>query len=121
MGSQRILDITFKLNYLQEPYLLRLKLESDHPFVVKTDEFLPMSKLPKQLQLIGVRQPSGNYSLLLQRTPPHRNTIHLTVETQGFLTSSIEGIFPSSTPSLQIKNEMLSVEYKIQFKENYTF
>ncbi|WP_407308742.1 M28 family metallopeptidase [Desulfosporosinus sp. SB140] len=120
-STQRILDISFKLNYLQEPYLISLKLVSGHPFEVKTDEFLPMAKLPKKIQLIGVRQPEGNYSLLIQRTPPQRTTIHLTVETQGILTCSLEGIFPYLKPQLQIQNEMLSTDYQIQFKENYTF
>ncbi|KLU67875.1 aminopeptidase YwaD precursor [Desulfosporosinus acididurans] len=121
LNAQRLLDLTIKLNYLQEPYLVQLELESDHPFEAKTDEFLPMTKLPKQIQLIGFRQPTGKYSLLLQRTPPQKNTIHLSVETQGLLTCSIEGIFPCSEPQLQIHNKQLSIDYLRLFKENYSF
>ncbi|MDQ7094002.1 M28 family peptidase [Desulfosporosinus sp. PR] len=120
-GSQRILDISFKLSYLQEPYLVSLKLDSEHPFEVKTDEFLPMSKLPKKIQLIGTRQSGGNYSLLIQRTPPQKNSIHLTVETEGILTCSLAGVFPDLKPQLEISNENLSVDYQIQYQEKYTF
>ncbi|AFM41983.1 putative aminopeptidase [Desulfosporosinus acidiphilus SJ4] len=121
LDAQRILDVSLKLNYLQEPYIVKLDLESDQPFEVKTDEFLPMSKLPKKIQLKGVQQPLGKYSLIIQRTPPQKNTIHLTVETKGFLTCSVEGIFPCLTPQVQIQNEKLSIDYQRLFKENYTF
>jgi hypothetical protein len=82
---------------------------------------LPMTKLPKKLQLVGERQPSGDYSLLIQRTPPQKNTIHLIINAHGIVTCSIEGIFPCPNPSLQIQNEKISIDYERQFKENYTF
>ena len=118
---QRILDIELKLNYTSEPYLIRLKLESTQPFEVQTDEFLPMSKLPRKLQLKGVQQPSGNYSLILQRTPPHRNNIHLSVETQSVVTCTVEAIFPDQSPRVQIQHELVSVDYQILFKECFDF
>ena len=117
----RALDISFKLNYTIEPYLIRFKLESAHPFEIQTDDFLPMAKLPKKLELKGVQQPSGNYSIILQRTPPHKKMIHLAVETQGIMTCTIEAMFPDLSPRLQIQNALLSVDYQIQFKKSYDF
>lgn len=120
-NSLRTLDILFKLNYTSEPYLIRLKFESASPFEVQTDEFLPMSKLPKKLQLKGVQQPTGKYSIILQRTPPQRNTIHLSVETQSVITCSVEATFPDPSPRIQIQKALLSVDYQIRFKESYDF
>lgn len=119
--SLRNLEISFKLNYTSEPYLVHFKLESAHPFVIQTEDFLPMAKLPKKLELKGVQQPSGNYSIILQRTPPHKNMIHLAVETQGIMTCTIEAMFPDLSPRVQIKNALLSVDYQIQFKKSYDF
>jgi len=120
-NSKRTLDVSFKLNYTNEPYLIRLKLESDHPFTIKTDEFLPMSKLPKKLQLKGVQQLSGKYSLILQRTPPQRNLIEIAVETESVMTCYLEATFPDPSPKMQINNACLSVDYQIWFKESYNF
>lgn len=120
-NSLRTLDISYKLNYTREPYLTRLRLESEHPFEVQTDEFLPMAKLPRKLQLIGVQQPSGKYSIILQRTPPHKNSIRISVETQGVLTCSLEVMFSDPSPRIQIQHEFLSVDYQILFKESYDF
>lgn len=119
--SLRTLDISFKLNYISEPYLIRFRLESAHPFEIRTDDFLPMTKLPKKLELIGVQQPSGKYSIILQRTPPHKKVIHLAVETKGIMTCTIEAMFPDLSPRLQIQNSLLSVDYQIQFKKSYDF
>ncbi|MDP4160444.1 MAG: M28 family metallopeptidase [Bacillota bacterium] len=120
-SSQRVLNISFKLTYTSEPYLIRLKFDSAHPFEVKTDEFLPMSKLPRKLQLKGVLQPTGNYTIILQRTPPQRNIIQLSVETESILSCSVEGVFPDPSPRTQIQNALLSVDYLIQYKENFQF
>jgi len=120
-NSQRFLDISLKLHYTNEPYLIRLRLESASPFEVQTDEFLPMSKLPRKLQLKGVQLPTGKYSIILQRTPPQKNVIHLSVETQGVMMCSIEATFPDPSPRIQIQHELISVDYLIQFKESYDF
>jgi len=120
-NSQRTLDISFKLNYLREPYLIRLRLESEHPFEVQTDEFLPMSKLPKKLKLEGVQQSNGRYTIILQRTPPQKKSIHLSVETQGVMTCSVEAMFPDPSPRVQLQHALLSIDYQIWFKENYDF
>jgi len=120
-GSLRALDISFKLNYTSEPYLVRFKLESTHPFEIQTDEFLPMAKLPKKLELKGVQQPTGNYSIILQRTPPHKKVIHLAVETQGIMTCTVEVMFPDRSPRIQIHNALVSVDYQILFKKRYDF
>jgi len=120
-NSLRTLDVLFKLTYTSEPYLIRLKLESVAPFEVKTDEFIPMSKLPKKLQLKGAKQPNGNYSILLQRTPPQRNSIHLSLETQSVMTCSVEVVFPDPSPRVQIQHALISVDYQIQFKDSYDF
>jgi len=119
--SLRSLGISFKLAYTVEPYLMSFKLESDHPFEIKTDEFLPMDKLPKKLELKGVQQPSGKYSIILQRTPPHKKMILMTIETQGIMTCTLEAMFPDISPRLQIKNSLISVDYQIQFKKSYNF
>jgi hypothetical protein len=117
--SQRTLEISFKLNYISEPYLIRFKLESAHPFEILTDDFLPMAKLPKEIELKGVQQPSGIYSIILQRTPPQNKIIHLAVETQGIMTCTLEAMFPDLSPRLEIQNALLSVDYQIQFNKSY--
>lgn len=118
---ERTLDISLKLNYTSEPYLIRLKLDSAHPFEVKTDDFLPMSKLPRKLQLKGVLQPSGNYSILLQRTPPQKTMIQISVETPGIMTCSLEGIFADPSPRIQVQHALISADYQIRFKEDFQF
>lgn len=118
---QRTLDIVLKLNYISEPYLIRLKLESEHPFEVHTDEFLPMSKLPKKLQLKGVKQSSGAYSIILQRTPPQKNYIQLLVETESVMSCTVEAMFPEPSPRILIQDTLLSVDYQIRFKEKFDF
>jgi hypothetical protein len=80
-----------------------------------------MAKLPKKIELKGVQQPSGNYSIILQRTPPHKKVIHLAVETQGIVTCTIEAMFPDLSPRLKIQNALLSVDYQIQFNKSYDF
>ena len=120
-NSQRTLNISFDLNYTKEPYLIRLRFESDHPFELHTDEFLPMSKLPRKLQLIGTQQPSEKYSIILQRTPPHKNSIQISVQTQGVITCSVEAMFPDQSPRIQIQYPLSSIDYQIWFKENYEF
>lgn len=120
-NQKRTLEISFKLNYTNEPYLIQLKLESSQPFKVQTDEFLPMSKLPRKLQLKGVQQPSGSYSIILQRTPPQRNLIQISVETEGVMTCSVEATFPDPSPRIQIQHALVSVDYQIWFKESYDF
>ena len=120
-NSKRTLDVSFKLNYTNEPYFIRVELESDQPFEVQTDEFLPMSKLPRKLQLKGLKQPSGKYALIMQRTPPQRNLIRMSVETESVMTCYVEAVFPDPSPQLQIQNPLLSLDYQIWFKESYDF
>ena len=120
-GSLRSLEISFKLDYTLEPYLISLKLESAHPFEIQTGDFLPMDKLPKKLQLKGAQQPTGKYLLTLQTTPPHKKLIHLTVETQGILTCTVEAQFPDLSPRLKINSPLISVDYQRQFKESFDF
>jgi len=117
----RDLAISFKLNYTREPYIIRFNLESAHPFEIQTDDFLPMAKLPKKLELKGVQQPSGNYSITLQRTPPHKKMIQLAIKTKGVMTCTIEATLPDLSPRLQIQNPLLSVDYESQFKKSYDF
>ncbi|SHH87792.1 M28 family metallopeptidase [Desulfosporosinus lacus] len=119
--GQRILDVSFILNYSREPYLTRVRIESEHPFEVQTDEFLPMAKLPRKLQLKGIQQSNLKYSIILQRTPPHKNNIHMSIETQGLVTCSIEAMFSDPSPRIQIQHDLLSIDYQIWFKEKYDF
>jgi len=118
---QRALDISFKLNYTSEPYLISYKLESAHPFEIQNEDFIPMTKLPKKLELKGVLQPSGNYSIILQGTPPHKKNVHFSIEAQGIMTCTIEATFPDLSPRIQIQNALLSVDYQIQFTKSYVF
>ena len=118
---QRTLDVVLKLNYISEPYLIRLNLESEHPFEVHTDEFLPMSKLPKKLELKGVKQSGGTYSIILQRTPPQKNYIKLLVETESVMSCTVEAMFPEPSPRILIQDALLSVDYQIGFKERFDF
>jgi hypothetical protein len=120
-NSQRILEVLLKLKYTTEPYLIRLKFESAQPFEIKTDEFLPMSKLPRKLQLQGVQQPNGNYTIILQRTPPQRTTIQLTLKTESIMKCSVEGIFPDPMPRIQIHHALVSPDYQILYQENFQF
>lgn len=120
-STQRTLELELKLKYTNEPYLIRLRLESGSPFAVQTDEFLPMFKLPRKLQLKGVQRSTDKYTLILQRTPPQRNIIHLSINAQSTVTCSIEAMFPDPAPRMLIKNPLLSVDYQIGFKESFTF
>src|SRR5665648_280184 len=119
--SVRELDITFNLNYILEPYLVSFELVSAQPFEIQTYEFLPTSKLPKKLELKGVKQSSGNYSLKLKRTPPHKKVIELGIKTQGIMTCIIEAVYSDLTPRLQIKDPLISVDYQIQYNKSYEF
>lgn len=120
-NSQRTLEVLLKLKYTTEPYLIRLKFVSSGPFEIKTDDFLPMSKLPRKLQLQGVQQSDGTYSIILQRTPPQRSTIQLTVKTESLVTCSVEGVFSDPTPRIQIRNALVSPDYQILYRENFRF
>lgn len=120
-NEKRNLDVAFKLNYTNEPYIVRLTLQSSQPFKVQTDEFLPMSKLPKKLQLKGIQLSSEKYSLVLQRTPPQRNVVQLSIEAQGLVTCQVEAMFPDPSPRLQIQQAQLSIDYQIWFKEGFDF
>lgn len=120
-NEQRNLAISILFNYSREPYLTRLRLESDKPFAVHTDEFLPMAKLPRKLQLIGVQNPGGKYSIILQRTPPQKNSIQLAVETKGVITCSVEGLFADPSPRLQIQYPLSSIDYQVWYRESFEF
>ncbi|EHQ90096.1 M28 family metallopeptidase [Desulfosporosinus youngiae] len=119
--SIRTLTISYNLKYAREPYLTRLRFESDYPFEVRTDDYLPMSKLPKKLQLKGAQQSSGTYSLILQRTPPQKNSIQISIETQGVINCSVEALFPDPSPRILIQHPLVSTDYKIRFQENFEF
>ena len=117
--SLRSLDISFNLSYILEPYLITLDFVSNQPFEIQTDDFLPMTKLPKKLELKGVKLPSGSYSLKLQRTPPHKKAIDLVIKTNGLMTCTVEAMYPDLTPRIQIKDSLLSVNYQIQYRKSY--
>lgn len=120
-SPQRTLEVLFKLKYTTEPYLIRLKFDSTYPFEVKTDEFIPISKLPRKIQLRGVQQSNGDYMLVLQRTPPQRTTIQLIVKTESLIRCSVEGIFPDPMPRIQIQHALVSPDYQIMDKEYFQF
>ncbi|MDD3894218.1 MAG: Zn-dependent exopeptidase M28, partial [Syntrophomonadaceae bacterium] len=121
LASRRELAFAFSFNHTSEPYLIRFKLESDHPFEIQTADFLPMAKLPKKVELKGVRQPSGKYTIVLQKTPPHKKIVNLAVETEGIITCTVEAICPDRSPRIQINNPLLSVDYEIQYNKIDSF
>jgi hypothetical protein len=119
--SSRLLNLDFNLKYTDEPYLICFRFESISPFELQTDEFLPMTKLPKKLQLNGVKQPSGIYSLTMQRTPPQRKNIHFSVLTESSLKCTLDGIFGDTSPRIQIQSNDLSIDYQVKYQENFFF
>lgn len=118
----RILDLVIQFNYARDPYLVKLKLESPRPFkITAIDEFFPMNKLPRKVQLVGKKIEQGNYVLILERTPPQRNLIKMSFDAESTMKCTVEVTFPDPDQSFRIKGNDLSVDYQALFKESIDF
>jgi len=122
-GQNRVLDLVLQFGLNREPYLVRLKLESQEPFrIQQTTGFLPMSKMPKKLTLTGKRLHQGSpYTLVLERTPPYSQNAQFTVEAPTNITCTVEGFFPGTSGPLEIRERNLSVEYQDYVQERLSF
>lgn len=121
-AQKRAIYLTLQFQFSRDPYLVRLTLESSKPFRISgVDEFLPLSKLPRRVQLVGKRQSQGNYVLVMERTPPQRNQIKLSLESESTVTCKIEVNFPDSVQNFRINADALSVDYKASYEKNFEF
>lgn len=119
--GERLLNLTFSMNYSREPYLVRIKLESPKPFIItRMDEFLPISKLPRKIRLEG-KERNGRYSLILERTPPQKSQIQWTIEAPGTVWCTVETLFADGNPKILIQNENLSPNYEEFYQTTFEF
>jgi len=120
--QKREIDLTVQFRFSRDPYLVSLTLESSKPFRVSSiDEFLPLSKLPRRVQLLGKRQNSGNYILVLERTPPQRNQIRLTLEGESTVKCKVQVSFPDPAQTFRINADNLSVDYQAFYEKEFEF
>jgi len=118
----RLLDMTLKLTYPREPYLVKIRLEGSKPFrVVQMNEFMPVAKLPKKQELAGSKQGGDSYVLVMQRTPPQQNLIQMTIDTDGTIKCTVEAVFAEPVPRLQIAHENISVDYQSWVQTSFEF
>jgi hypothetical protein len=119
--GERVMNLSMDMNYKREPYLVRIKMESSKPFyIVQMDEFLPISKLPRKIKLEGKEQ-NGVYSLMLERTPPHRSKVQWTITSNSTMSCSVETIFADEAPSMILQNPKLSPTYEEICKVKFDF
>ncbi|MHB1651248.1 MAG: M28 family metallopeptidase [Desulfitobacteriaceae bacterium] len=120
--QRRALDLAVQLKYARDPYLVSVKFESPRPFkITGIDEFLPVSKLPRKVQLAGKRQSQGNYILVMERTPPQRNLVKMSLEAESTLKCTVEVTFPDPEQSFRIQSTDLSIDYQATFKQVFEF
>ena len=120
-AGEGVRKLGFSMNYLREPYLLRIKLESQKPFqITQMDEFLPISKLPRKIKLEG-KERNGKYSLILERTPPHKSKIQWGIAANGTVTCTVETLFADEAPGMIIQNPQVSPNYEEIYQVNFDF
>ncbi len=120
-SSGRLLDLIFNLSYLHEPYLLRIKIQSQQPFqVLQTEGFLPLAKLPKKVLLKG-KKIGDNYYLIMESTPPYNNTIKMSLEATGQIKCQVEALLADYTRKLTLQEANLSVNYQSLVQATYDF
>lgn len=118
----RALDLLLQFDYTRDPYLVRLTLVSPRPFRISAiDEFLPLNKLPRKVQLTGKRQSDGKYTIVMERTPPQKNQIKLSIEGASTLKCTVEISFPDPEQKLRIKANALSVDYQATYEKVLEF
>ena len=120
-SSGRLLDLIFNFNYLHEPYLMRIKIQSQDPFqVLQTEGFLPLAKLPKKVLLKG-KKFGDNYYLTMESTPPHSNTIKMSLEAKGQIKCRVEALLADYTRKFTLHEANLSVNYQTLVQAIYDF
>ena len=73
------------------------------------------------MQLLGKRQNQGNYVLVVERTPPQRNQIKLSLEAESTLRCTVEVNFPDPEQNYRIKANALSVDYQASYQKVIEF
>lgn len=120
-SSQRLLDLYLNLNYLYEPYLLRISIQSQEPFqITRMDGFLPLAKLPDSILLKG-RKFANDYLITMESTPPYNKTIKFSLAASGQVKCKIEALLAYNSEKLMINNENISVDYQTMVRANYDF
>ncbi|AHF06762.1 M28 family metallopeptidase [Desulfitobacterium metallireducens] len=117
----RSFSLTLKMNYVREPYRVKIKIRSPHSFrITQIDDFLPMSKLPRKVKLEGIEK-SGQYELILERTPPHKSILQASIEGEGKIQVTVEVIFADLKPSLTLEKHNLSIDYLESYRSEFEF
>lgn len=120
-SGEGIRELSFSMNYLREPYLVRVKLESQKPFqITRMDEFLPVSKLPRKIKLEG-KELSGKYSLILERTPPHKSNIQWSIASNSTVSCTVETLFADDAPAMLLQDPQVSPNYEEMYRANFEF
>jgi hypothetical protein len=119
--SERLLDLIFNFNFLQEPYLVRISIQGQGPFqVTQTEGFLPLAKLPKNILLKG-KKSGDEYLLTMESTPPFNNTVKLSLKANGYIKCKIETFLPYYSDKFLLQGDNLSVNYQTMVRETYDF
>jgi hypothetical protein len=114
-------DLSFSMNYLSEPYLVRIKLESQKPFqITRMDEFLPVSRLPRKIKLEG-KERDGKYSLILERTPPQKANVQWGIVSNGTVSCTVETLFADEAPAMLLQDPRVSPNYEELYRVNFEF
>lgn len=119
--QNRVMNVGLKFDFKREPYMIRLRLESKKPFhITQMEDFVPLAKLPRKVQLEGSER-SGQYHLILERTPPHQNNLQFVIAAESTVTCSVETTFLDPPTQLSIKGDNLSVDYQSVYKTKFEF
>lgn len=119
--GETVRKLGFSMNYSREPYLVHIKLESKRPFqLTQMDDFLPISKLPRKIKLEG-KERNGTYSLILERTPPHKETIQWGIAANSTITCTVEVLFADGAPGMTIQTPQISPNYEEIYRANFDF
>lgn len=120
-SGKAVRKLGFSMNYSRDPYLVRIKLESKRPFqITQMDEFLPVSKLPRKIKLEG-KERNGMYSLILERTPPHKENIQWGIAANSAITCTVEVLFADGAPGMTIQTPQISPSYEEVYRANFDF
>ncbi|HVJ48700.1 M28 family metallopeptidase [Desulfitobacterium sp.] len=119
--GSRNFSLSLKMNYVREPYQVKLRIESPRPFrVTQTDDFLPMTKLPRKIKLEG-QEKAGQYELIIERTPPQKSILQASIEGKGKIRVIAEVSFADLKPSLIMEKPNLSVDYLEIYRSEFEF
>lgn len=119
--GERLLNFKLAMKYGRDPYLVRVKLESQSPFAIRQmDDFVPVSKLPRKITLEG-KERNGIYTLFIERTPPHQGALQWKIAADGIVKCSIEVVFADQTPRYSIDIPQVSPDYKEIYQDVFEF